>query len=117
MRELKREGKPPGSGYVPKPYDPAAYLDNGDRPGWTDYHPTYHRKSRDIMHERFPINLVQPLPLDERGEMPPTVPDMDIIDLHDTGFEHLLTCDLCMQPWVVDVKRAWRRRRLRRGAG
>lgn len=113
MSEYKRDGVAKVGSYQPKAYDPTAYLNNGDREGWVDYHPTYRRKSRDVMNKRFPINLIEPIALEARGPVPPTVPDMDIIDFH-AGIQHELRCMLCLEPWVIEVKRRWRKRAVAR---
>lgn len=88
------------------PYDPAAYM----RRPHSHYHPSHHRKSRDEMVERFPENLIKPLPLEERGEMPPSIPDMDIQDLHYAQGHSLTNCEVCAQPWVMDVMKAFTKR-------
>ena len=85
------------SSYRPQPYDPTKYLG-------TDYHPSHEYRYKKEMRQRFPDNLVEPLPVDERGPVPPTVPDIDLR-------EHPAVCGCtpCQAPYVIEVKKRWHR--------
>ncbi len=88
--------------YKPKPYDPEKYTD-------PDYHPSHLYRYKREMWERFPDNLVEPLEFDERGPMPPTVPDIDLRE-----HSAMCSCVPCKQGYVIEVKRRWSKLKARR---
>ena len=83
--------------YKAQPYDPARHMG-------VDYHPRYEYRYKREMRERFPDNLVPPLPLQDRGPMPITVPDIELRD-----HKMLCECDPCKADYVLELKRRRRR--------
>lgn len=83
--------------YKAQPYDPARHMG-------PDYHPSWEYRYKQAMREKFPENLVEPLPLEERGPMPYTAPDHDIRE-----HRALCECDPCQAPYVLALKKRWTR--------
>lgn len=71
-----------------------------------DYHPSWEYRYKAEMRKRFPENLVEPLPLGQRGPMPYTMPDSDLR-------EHRALCECagCKAPYTVELKKSWTRTR------
>ena len=87
--------------YKAQPYDPSRHMG-------PDYHPSWEYRYKAEMRERFPENLVEPLPLAERGPMPFTMPDHDIRE-----HRALCECEGCRAPYTAELKTRWTRTQTR----